>query len=272
MEQEQCLTELEKCCGARNWTTAMENARPFRSRDHMISVAGKIWNDCNLEDALEAFSDHPKIGDRENLAKKFASTREWAAREQGGVSGASLETLNNLAEMNRLYEEKFGYIFIVYATGKSADEMLALLRERFENNLGSELEIAKKEQHKITKLRLRKLIPMSQITTHVLDTARGCPAEGIKITLQKPGSEAIWIDIKSGVTNEDGRISNLLSGEVILDPGTYRMYFETNAYFDKLGMDNFYPYVAVVFQINDEKHYHIPLLLSPFGYSTYRGS
>jgi len=237
-----------------------------------MKIADQIWSNCSLEDVLEAFSHHPKIGDLDSLKKKFASTEDWAGNEQGGVSSASLETLYQLAKMNKHYEEKFGYIFIVYATGKSAEEMLDIIRERIENNLGSELENAKIEQHKITKLRIRKLLPMSQITTHVLDTSSGLPAAGIKISLQKPGSENIWVDINSGMTNEDGRIADLLAGDEILAPGTYRMYFGTQHYFEKNNSESFYPYVSIVFEIKDESHYHIPLLLSPFGYTTYRGS
>jgi len=113
---------------------------------------------------------------------------------------------------------------------------------------------------------------MSQITTHVLDTSIGKPAEGIKISLQKPLGNYQWDTIASGTTNADGRIANLLDPANILEPGTYRMYFETKSYFEANGVEGFYPYVPIIFQINDNSHYHIPLLLNPFGYSTYRGS
>lgn len=113
---------------------------------------------------------------------------------------------------------------------------------------------------------------MSQITTHVLDTSKGLPAEGITIKLQKPVGEDRWEDIASGITNNDGRIPNFLPADKVVAPGIYRMYFETKPYFEKQGIKGFYPYVPIVFEIHDTEHYHVPLLLNPFGISTYRGS
>lgn len=113
---------------------------------------------------------------------------------------------------------------------------------------------------------------MSQITTHVLDTAKGIPASGISISLQRPLGEDKWENITSGITNSDGRVPDFLADDKIIAPGIYRMLFSTKAYFDKDGVKGFYPEVPVIFEINDTQHYHIPLLLSPFGYSTYRGS
>ncbi len=112
---------------------------------------------------------------------------------------------------------------------------------------------------------------MSQITTHVLDTSKGRPAEGIRISLQRPAGDD-WEEITSGTTNEDGRIANFLPTDQVIPPGVYRMLFETGAYFEKEGKEGFYPEVPVIFEIKDTEHYHIPLLLNPFGYSTYRGS
>jgi len=111
-----------------------------------------------------------------------------------------------------------------------------------------------------------------QITTHVLDTSKGTPAEGIKITLQASAGDNQWQDITSGITNSDGRISDFLSKDTVIAPGIYRMLFDTQAYFDQQKIKAFYPHVPVVFQIFDTEHYHVPLLLNPFGYSTYRGS
>jgi len=117
---------------------------------------------------------------------------------------------------------------------------------------------------------------MSQITTHVLDTSKGQPANGIKISLQRPvgdpDSYREWEEITSGVTNSDGRIPNFMAEEQVIEPGVYRMLFETKAYFENNNIKGFYPEVPVIFEIADTEHYHIPLLLSPFGYSTYRGS
>ncbi|MEQ8802230.1 MAG: hydroxyisourate hydrolase [Haliea sp.] len=113
---------------------------------------------------------------------------------------------------------------------------------------------------------------MSQITTHILDIAAGCPARDVPISLHV--QELLgWREIGSGRTSEDGRISDLCAKKQILPAGTYRMHFDTAAYFESRGEAVFYPFVDVVFNIGgDGLHYHIPLLLSPYGYSTYRGS
>ncbi len=112
---------------------------------------------------------------------------------------------------------------------------------------------------------------MSQITTHILDTTRGRPAAGVTIVLyEKVGSE--WLEVARGVTNHDGRISNLLKDDVILPPGIYKMNFDVQSYFDIHGVEAFYPTVDIIFNLQTAEHYHVPLLLNPFGYSTYRGS
>lgn len=112
---------------------------------------------------------------------------------------------------------------------------------------------------------------MSQITTHVLDTAKGKPAEGIKIMLcQQQGND--WLPIAQGFTNKDGRIEDLLPEKQTLPAGIYKMDFFTKDYFLRLAMSGFYPVVPIVFEIASDEHYHIPLLLNPFGYTTYRGS
>ena len=113
---------------------------------------------------------------------------------------------------------------------------------------------------------------MSQITTHVLDTSKGKPAEGIAVTLEKSISESNWEEIASGMTNLDGRVSDLLADGETIEPGIYRMVFDTGSYFTKNGVKGFYPMVTIVFQTQDTEHYHVPLLLNPYGYSTYRGS
>ena len=112
---------------------------------------------------------------------------------------------------------------------------------------------------------------MSQITTHILDTTRGKPAAGITIVLYRAENDE-WTEIARGTTNNDGRIPDLLSKNVILEIGIYKMRFETKDYFHKDRIPTFYPYVEIIFDLQSTDHYHIPLLLNPFGYSTYRGS
>lgn len=112
---------------------------------------------------------------------------------------------------------------------------------------------------------------MSQITTHVLDTSLGKPAEGLAIALQRK-EKGVWENLASGRTDADGRISNLLLPNELLVPGVYRMEFQTGAYYQKLHTKTFYPVVHITFETFDSEHYHVPLLLNPFGFSTYRGS
>ena len=112
---------------------------------------------------------------------------------------------------------------------------------------------------------------MSQITTHILDTTRGRPAAGVTIVLYQGGNDE-WNEIARDKTNNDGRVSNLLENNVFLQHGIYKLRFETKDYFDRQSVHTFYPYVEIVFEIESNEHFHIPLLLNPFGYSTYRGS
>lgn len=113
----------------------------------------------------------------------------------------------------------------------------------------------------------------SPITTHVLDTTQGKPAMGIPIALERLDAAGRWTELARGVTDADGRIRDLLPAGHVLAAGTYRMSFETAAYFEASGVRGFYPSVPVVFELHQPaEHYHIPLLLSPYGYSTYRGS
>lgn len=112
---------------------------------------------------------------------------------------------------------------------------------------------------------------MSQITTHILDTTKGKPAQGVRISLYQQHNEE-WKEIGIGTTNSDGRVSDLFNKEARLAKGIYKMRFETGEYFEKQGMQSFYPFVEIVFNITTREHYHVPLLISPHGYNTYRGS
>ena len=113
---------------------------------------------------------------------------------------------------------------------------------------------------------------MSGITTHVLDTSRGRPAQGLPVTLEIEAAGG-WNLIGKGTTNADGRITDLVSSQVTLTAGVYRLVFDTGKYFSNQQAESFYPQVIIIFRLADTtQHYHVPLLLSPFGYSTYRGS
>jgi 2-oxo-4-hydroxy-4-carboxy-5-ureidoimidazoline decarboxylase len=144
---------------------------PAEDMVELLEEAEIEWWKCSEEDWKEAFAAHPKIGDPSALAKKFASSEPatdpmesdpitigWASKEQGSVKQALPETLEALSEANKLYEDRFGYIFIVCATGKSAEEMLGILHSRLHNKPEDEIKIAADEQNLITKLRLEKLL------------------------------------------------------------------------------------------------------------------
>lgn len=155
---EQRKNELAKCCGATAWVNIMMHCFPIDDLVELLECAEEQWYCCTEADWKEAFTHHPKIGDIASLTKKFAATAQWASGEQSSVSAANKETIEALAKGNDLYEAKFGYIFIVCATGKSAAEMLDMLEARLGNNAEVEIKIAADEQNKITKLRLEKLV------------------------------------------------------------------------------------------------------------------
>lgn len=148
---------LLRCCGSERWANSMAARRPFATKEDLLRIADEEWAKLDRRDILEAFAAHPRIGDVDALRKKFASTAAWCAGEQAGVRDANEDVIQGLAEGNRQYEARFGYIFIVCATGKTAAEMLALLQSRLTNDPAMELRIAAAEQAKITRLRLEKL-------------------------------------------------------------------------------------------------------------------
>jgi 2-oxo-4-hydroxy-4-carboxy-5-ureidoimidazoline decarboxylase len=145
---------LRMCCGAERWVESMMARRPFGSSVAALTAARDEWFALPPESWLEAFSHHPRIGDRDAMRARFGATRSLSAREQAGVSQTSEVVLNELLEANRSYEERFGFIFIVCASGKSAEEMLALMRARMNNDRPVELRIAAEEHANICELRL----------------------------------------------------------------------------------------------------------------------
>ena len=149
---------FEQCCGAAQWVDHMVHSRPFEQLSEVLETSDTIWEKCDVDHYEEAFTHHPRIGDVESLAKKYANTKAWASGEQKGVEGADRSVLERLHAGNEAYEARFGHIFIVCATGKSAAEMLAMLEARMKNDPKDEIHIAAAEQNKITRLRLKKLL------------------------------------------------------------------------------------------------------------------
>jgi OHCU decarboxylase len=149
--------ELLKCCGSRRWAQSMTRGRPFDSIAELLTKADGVWRSLSEEDWLETFRAHPKIGEKKAAASQSTQAQNWSADEQSGTVGAAAATIKELANANLEYERRFGFIYIVCATGKSSEEMLAILKERLENDPQTELRNAAEEQRKITRLRLEKL-------------------------------------------------------------------------------------------------------------------
>lgn len=323
------------CCGSNKFAKHMVAAGPFSTHQDAIHAARDIWfNKVDVNGWLEAFAAHPQIGQSPSPDHKSPTFAQWSKGEQStALSTATELTLQELLEWNARYREKFGFVFLICASGRSTPEILAELKIRYQNRPIIEFEIAAQEQMKITELRLSKLFsdkadtataikPLSTtssatkaeedrvniigahltaatraagakpahipirtrppITTHVLDTSRGCPAYGIEVRLEmwkdnqaRPqfGETYIggWILLGSSATDKDGRSGQLMNMVEALVPGVYRISFNTGKY----NPDGFFPYVSIAFEIRESQkwdHFHVPLLLSPFSLSTYRGS
>ena len=147
---------LLACCGSARWARRMVQRRPFEDAADLLADAAAIWSELVPEDWREAFSKHPQIGEKPQ--QEAARERAWSEQEQSAADAASERTQAALAEANTDYQQRFGYIFIVCATGKTAEEMLANLRQRLQNDADTELRVAADEQRKITELRLQRLL------------------------------------------------------------------------------------------------------------------
>jgi OHCU decarboxylase len=158
LSQTDAQAEFLKCCGCRNWASAMTAARPFANVDELLMNADRTWSSLGPKDWLEAFQAHPKIGEKKAAAAQPKEAQQWSAREQSGINDAAADTITALAVGNRDYEQRFGFIFIVCATGKSSEEMLAILRARLQNDAETEIAVAAEEQSKIMRLRLERLL------------------------------------------------------------------------------------------------------------------
>lgn len=152
------VAELLKCCGSARWAERMAAERPFEVVAELLESTDRIWWELEPQDWLEAFSHHPKIGEKKAAATQSTDAARWSEQEQSGTRTADEELLAELSALNRAYEESFGFIFIVCASGKTTEEMIALLRERLHNDVDTELRVAAEEQRRITHLRLRKLL------------------------------------------------------------------------------------------------------------------
>jgi len=158
LPEAEALTVFRDCCAADAWAQPMVDSRPYASAEALHGTARALWPNLHETDWLAAFEAHPKIGDIKSLKAKYASTEAMASGEQSGARVAPDAVLQRLKDGNDAYLKKFGFIFIVCATGKSAEQMLQLLEQRLPNTREEEIRIAAAEQAKITHIRLDKLL------------------------------------------------------------------------------------------------------------------
>ncbi|KAL1546563.1 uric acid degradation bifunctional protein TTL-like isoform X2 [Salvia divinorum] len=306
----------------------MASAAPFSNPQEAIDAARDIWfNKVDVNGWLEAFAAHPAIGESpSNTDKSPTTTAQWSKGEQStALAMATDATLQELFEWNAHYRQKFGFVFLICASGRSTPEILTEIKKRYHNRPIIEFELAAKEQMKITELRISKQLtdnapsasttktnadmvtkagdrmsvtgdqlttakdtPAAEpsreftrtrppITTHILDVARGTPASGVDVHLE------MWANKQAGVdsgcwklegrssTDRDGRSGQLMGMADALKPGIYLISFDTGKY----NPEGYFPYVGIVFEVKESQkwdHFHVPLLLSPFSFSTYHGS
>lgn len=155
---DEAAAAFRACCNASRWVDAMVRARPFATVPALFEAAERAWADTAEPDWHEAFRGHPRIGETKAAAGQSAAEQRWSSQEQQGAARADDEARRALAEVNRAYEARFGHIYLVCATGKSADELLAIARARLANDPATELRVAASEQLKILRLRLAKLL------------------------------------------------------------------------------------------------------------------
>lgn len=155
---EEAAELFRSCCGAGAWVSSMAARRPFESGSDLLAAADDVWLSVKPKDWREAFKHHPRIGETKSAAQQTARAKGWSESEQAGVRRASSGVFDQMTLVNQAYERKFGYIYVVSAAGKTADELLSLARSRLRNDAETELRVAAEEQRRITRLRLQKLI------------------------------------------------------------------------------------------------------------------
>jgi len=158
LSEAEAYEEFYKCCACTKFCKDLVTSRPYKTKQDLFTKADSLWSQYSEAEFLEAFRGHSKIGDLSSLKLKYANTSEWSQQEQAGMQGVDEAVLKELLAVNDKYESKFGFIFIVCATGKSAVEMLEICKSRLPNERHQELIIAAIEQSKITRVRLEKLL------------------------------------------------------------------------------------------------------------------
>ncbi|MET8556146.1 2-oxo-4-hydroxy-4-carboxy-5-ureidoimidazoline decarboxylase [Streptomyces sp. NPDC004959] len=253
-------------CSSGAWAAAMLAGRPYEDAAALHAASDAATAALEGPDLDEALAGHPPIGRPGDAT---------SAREQSAVAEAPAELRARVRDLTRAYEEKFGHVFLIRATGRTAADILAALEERLGNTPAAERARARTELAAIHRIRLDRLFPEpppsaapATVSTHVLDTSAGRPAPAVPVTLAaRSGEKAPWTVVGSSVTDADGRCRDLPAPPV----GTteVRLEFTTAGH---VPAASFFPEVSLVFRVTPGEHHHVPLLLSPYGYSAYRGS
>lgn len=303
-QDDEARAALHEVCAAGSWGSALLARRPYDSVEDLFAASDEATAALTDEGLDEAMAGHPPIG----RPKPGDAT---SSREQRGMAGASEALKAEMLELNLAYQEKFGHVFLICATGRTAKEMRDALRHRIGNDPQQERRIVRQELAKINRIRLTRLAEeggapghgpkegahgaSTSVSTHILDTSRGRPAAGVavRLSVRQGDARAAWAAHGESKTDADGRCKDFPA----LPEGTthVRLDFETEPYFVEEHSSNprsqreaaeqqdaprvrdsapgsFFPEVSIVFAVNPGEHYHVPLLLNPFGYSVYRGS
>ncbi|MFC8731806.1 2-oxo-4-hydroxy-4-carboxy-5-ureidoimidazoline decarboxylase [Luteimicrobium sp. NPDC057192] len=265
---------LPPVLAVRRWADDVLAGAPYASVDALVEAATVAAAPLTEAEVDEALAAHPRIGERPTATHGEAEAR-FSQAEQASSDADDAELAARLAAGNRAYEQRFGRVFLIRAARRTRAEVLAELERRLDLDDDAELATVAAQLREIMALRLRATFAPSLVTTHVLDTASGRPAPGVPVRLEALADGGPR-EVGSGVTDDDGRVRTL--GPATLAPGPYRLTFDTAEYLAESadedgGAGAFFPEVAVTFVVGpDDAHLHVPLLLSPFGYSTYRGS
>ena len=253
---------LASCLAAPGWVDGILADRPYVDREALLAHAAELAARLTDEDVTTAMARHPRIGERAGAGHDAA----FSAAEQSAVDPGDAA----LREGNAVYEQRFDRVFLIRAAGRSSTEILDELHRRLGNDDETESREVARQLGEIALLRLASLVPEEgggTVSTHVLDAALGQPGVGVAVTLERLGERPETV--ATGVTDDDGRVGDLAAG---LTAGTYRLGFDTAAYFARTATDTFFPRVDISFTVAHDGHYHVPVLLSPFAFSTYRGS
>ena len=284
---------LVGACHSRAWAERVADARPYASVAALVEAASDVWFELGASGAwADAFAAHGSLG-------------ESVAEQEDAMRGADRTPFE---AANAAYEARHGHKCITFAANKSAERLLEEVVSRTPLDRDEEMRRCAEQTSLITALRLCRMVHamqaipaggaapseppassrvewpsdadtrvVSPVTTHILDTSRGCPAQGVTISMERKTAAGSWCPLATGSTNSDGRVTDLMPGFYdtagIFGAGLYRLTFDVAGYYAGLGQECFYPDVVITFRVVDPKqHYHVPLLLNPFGYSTYRGS